>query len=506
MLYSTSHTGASRRPNSAFETGLIILATSSLCGIYGLTVDNIDVDATVKKVQQLLAEESQLSPALRSTLEVLILVVQLLVNRLSLSSRNSSLPPSTDRFPVRGKTTKDGAKKPGGQAGRIGTTLKKIDDPDAIERLSVDRSTLPPGEYQDIGYECRQGFDIDIRRWVTEYRAQILQDQNGQRFTAPFPAQVSKAVQYGNGVKAQAVYLSQYQLIPYQRVQEQFQDQLRLPISVGSIYAFNQQAYTALAQFEQALIIKLLHSRVLHSDETGINIDGKTHWLHCISSPQWTLYYADSKRGMDAMKAKAVLPRFTGILVHDHWKPYFQLGCLHALCNAHHLRELAYAYEQENQAWAKQMIDLLQAMLHAANSHNAILPDALAADYKAQYRALLKAADIECPPPDPQKIPGQRGRPKRSKSRNLLERLLHYETETLRFLTDPDVPFTNNQGENDIRMAKLHQKISGCFRSQEGADIFCRVRSYLSTCRKNKVSATQALNLLFEGRLPDFMA
>ena len=463
------------------------------------------MDATVKKVQQLLAEEEHLSPALRSTLDVLLLVVQLLVNRLSLNSRNSSQPPSTDRFPTRKNAAKGSAQKPGGQPGRVGTTLKKIDDPDEIEILAVDRSTLPPGEYQNIGYECRQVFDIDIRRLVTEYRAQILQDQNGRRFTAPFPAQVTKAVQYGNGVKAQAVYLSQYQLIPYQRVQEQLHDQLHLPISVGSIYTFNQQAYAALEQFEHKLIGRLLNARVLHSDETGINIDGKNHWLHCISSPQGTLYYAHAKRGLEAMNAKDVLPHFTGILIHDHWKPYFQLACLHALCNAHHLRELAYAHEQEHQAWAKQMIDLLQAMVHAVNSHPDLLPDNLAADYKVQYRSLLDDAELECPPPEPIKTRGQRGRPKRSKSRNLLERLRKYETETLRFLTDPDEPFTNNQGENDIRMTKLHQKISGCFRSLEGADIFCRVRSYLSTCRKNNVSATSALNLLFEGKLPDFI-
>ena len=471
-----------------------------------MTVDNIDVDATVKKVQQLLAEEAHLSPTLRSTLDVLLLVVQLLVNRLSLNSRNSSQPPSKDRFPVRKKTPNATVKKPGGQPGRVGTTLKKIDDPDEIEILSVDRSTLPPGDYQLVGYDCRQVFDIDIRRLVTEYRAQILQDQNGQRFTASFPSHVTKAVQYGNGVKAQAVYLSQYQLIPYQRVQEQFQDQLALPISVGSVFAFNQQAYAALEQFEQKLIAKLLNSRVLHSDETGINIDGKTHWLHCISSPQWTLYYSHTKRGVEAMKAKDVLPQFTGVLIHDHWKPYFQLLCQHALCNAHHLRELAYAYEQENQAWAKRMTDLLQTMLHAVHSHSGLLSEQQRSDFIAQYRALLKDAELVCPPPDPPKTPGQRGRPKRSKSRNLLERLINYETETLRFLTDPDVPFTNNQGENDIRMTKLHQKISGCFRSQEGADIFCRVRSYLSTCRKNHVSATRGLTLIFEGRLPDFMA
>lgn len=471
-----------------------------------MTIDNIDVDATIKTVQQLLAEETQLSPALRSTLDVLLLVVQLLVNRLSLTSRNSSQPPSKDRFPVREKSGDTTARKPGGQPGRVGTTLKKIDDPDEIEILSVDRSALPPGDYRDIGYECRQVFEIDIRRLVTEYRAQILQDQNGQRFTAPFPAHVAKAVQYGNAVKAQAVYLSQYQLIPYQRVQEQFQDQLGLPISAGSVFTFNQQAYAALAQFEQKLIAKLLDSRVLHSDETGINIDGKTHWLHCISSPRWTLYYAHAKRGLEAMQAINVLPRFTGILVHDHWKSYFQLACLHALCNAHHLRELAYAHEQEHQAWAKRMIELLQAMVHAVNAHPGPLPEPRIADFIAQYRALLKDAEPECPPPEPPQAPGRRGRQKRSKSRNLLERLIDYETETLRFLTNPDVPFTNNQGENDIRMTKLHQKISGCFRSQEGADIFCRVRSYLSTCRKNNVSATQALTLLFDGKLPDFMA
>lgn len=463
------------------------------------------MDATVIKVQQLLAAEPHLSPALRSTLEVLILVVQLLANRLSLNSRNSSQPPSRDRFPARAKVSKDGANKPGGQPGRIGTTLKKIADPDEIKILEVDRRSLPPGDYQDIGFECRQVFDIDIRRVVTEYRAQILQSQDGRRITAPFPADVTKAVQYGNGVKAQAVYLSQYQLIPYQRVQEQFQDQLHLPISAGSIFAFNQQAYALLEQFEQKLIAKLLHAKVLHADETGINIDGKTHWLHCISSPQWTLYHAHAKRGMAAMTAKEVLPRYGGILVHDHWKPYFQLSCRHALCNAHHLRELTYAHEQEQQAWAKQMIDLLLAIQQAVTSQGGVLPDAQAANYLTQYRARLKQAEAECPPPEPTKTPGQRGRPKRSKSRNLLERLLNYETETLRFMTDAEVPFTNNQGENDIRMTKVHQKISGCFRSQEGADIFCRVRSFLSTCRKNNVSATQALTLLFEGSLPSFI-
>jgi len=478
-----------------------------------LTVDSINVEATLKRVQQLLAEEANLSSSLRATLEVMIMLVQLMANRLSLTSRNSSKPPSTDRFNKKddeannddGNTKQGNKRKPGGQPGRIGTTLQKVDDPDEIEILEVDQSVLPPGKYQEVGFEIRQVFDIDIRRLVTEYRAQVLEDQFGKRFTALFPAEVTKAVQYGQGVKAQAVYLSQYQLIPYQRVQEQFQDQFQLPLSVGSIFEFNQQAYALLEQFELKLITKMLVSSVLHTDETGINIGGKNHWLHCISNRQGTLFYSHAKRGAEAMTAKNVLPRFTGILCHDHWKPYFQLKCLHALCNAHHLRELTFAEEQDHQAWAKQMHALLLDIEQAVKAFGGALPEHTATRYTEQYRAILKQAELECPPPNTEKKPGQRGRVKRSKSRNLLERLINYEQETLRFMTDARVPFTNNQGENDIRMTKVHQKISGCFRSQEGADIFCRVRSYLSTCRKNNVSASDALSSLFDGKLPEFI-
>ena len=496
--------GHPRRQNSTFETGLIISPFITV-GISPLTLDHIDVEATIKKVQQLLAEETQLSTALRSTLEVLLMLVQIMVNRLSLTSRNSSKPPSTDRFPKRDQSAGSG-KKSGGQPGRIGTTLEKIDDPDVLKQITIDRSILPPGDYELMGYECRQVFDIDIQRVVTEYQAEIIQNQQGQRFTAPFPPEVTKAVQYGVGVKVHSVYLSQYQLIPYNRVQEHFQEQLSLPISEGSIFAYNRQAYELLEQFEQKVIVKLLNTRVVHADETGINMNGKNHWLHCVCSPQWTLFYAHEKRGFEAMESRALLTFFSGILVHDHWKPYFKLTCQHALCNSHHLRELAFAHEQEGQAWAKLMIDLLESLLKEVYSQGGALSEEQAAPYRDQYQTILKEAELECPPPpEPEGTGRKKGRLKRSKSRNLLERLVDFEQETLRFMIDVEVPFTNNQGENDIRMTKLHQKISGCFRSREGADIFCRVRSYLSTCRKNNVSATDALTMLFEGRLPDFI-
>lgn len=255
-----------------------------------MTVDNIDVDATIKKVQELLVKETNLSPALRSTLDVLLLVVQLLVNRLSLNSRNSSKPPSTD-FVKGDKKAKGSNNKPGGQTGRVGTTLSKVNDPDEIIRLELDRSDLTPAQYRDIGFEARQVFDIDIQRIVTEYRAQILEDENGNRFTAQFPPLLTKAVQYGNGVKVQAVYLSQFQLLPYQRVQDYFQEQVGLPISTGSVFNFNQQAFELLATFELKLIAKLIAAPLLHTDETGINVGGKRQWLHCASNDRLTLFY-----------------------------------------------------------------------------------------------------------------------------------------------------------------------------------------------------------------------
>ncbi len=204
------------------------------------------------------------------------------------------------------------------------------------------------------------------------------------------------------------------------------------------------------------------------------------------------------------MEALGILPQFTGTLCHDHWKPYYKYDCHHALCNAHHLRELTHAFEQDQQKWAKAMQDLLKEInAKTLEAGGALTPDSQEA-YRLKYRIIIGEGNAESPPPDDPRKTGQRGRIKRSKSRNLLERLRDYEDDVLRFMCSPEVPFTNNQGERDIRMTKVQQKISGCFRSMEGAKIFCRVRSYLSTCKKQGISATTALALLFQGKLPDF--
>ena len=469
-----------------------------------MKIDSIDIEATIQKAQALIREDRQLSASAKSMFEILILIISLLANRLNLNSTNSSKPPSSDPNRKKEPKTKTG-KKPGGQKGHVGTTLIKVDDPDIIRVIKVDRRKLPPARYRQVGFDTRQVFDIDISRAVTEYRAQILEDDKGNRYVASFPEGVIKAVQYGAGLKAHSVYMSQFQLIPYNRIQDYFSDQLNIPLSEGSIFNFNQEAFQLLATFENRAKNELAASKVAHADETGINIGGDGHWLHSVSNDSWTLYYPHIRRGLVAMNDMGILPRFKGILCHDHWKAYYRLDCTHALCNAHHLRELTRAWEQDGQQWAQKMKNLLETINRKVNDAGGALDAKESQKYRLKYRVLIKQGEIECPEPVSPDTKRKRGRLKRSKVRNLLERLRDFEQDTLRFMDNELVPFSNNRGENDIRMTKVQQKISGCFRSMDGANIFCRIRSYLSTCRKQGVNASRALELLFNGELPDFL-
>jgi len=245
-----------------------------------LKIEHIDVDAAIDSVKQLLDQERDLSPALKSAMQVLLLLVSLLLNRTTLNSKNSSKPPSTD--PHREKRSNKGRSelKPGGQKGHIGTTLEKVNDLDVVKELKVNRHTLPKGRiYKEFGYEARQVIDLDISRIVTEFQAQVLKDEHGNRFVAEFPASVGRTIQYGASVKANAVYMSQFQLLPYDRIRDQLADQMGVPVSVGSIFNFNKQAYHALDDFEQWAKGQLAQSDLVHADETGININGKVHWL-----------------------------------------------------------------------------------------------------------------------------------------------------------------------------------------------------------------------------------
>lgn len=465
---------------------------------------NIDIHKAIADAEQLMQNDAQMTPSVRAVMSVLLLVIKILMGKAGMNSRNSSIPPSQDQNRERTKKTA-GKRKVGGQPGRQGVTLKLLDNPDQIKTLNLDRRSLPRGTWQEAGYERRQVIDIRIQRHVTEYRAQILENAHGQRYVAEFPADVTRPAQYGRSVKAHAVYLSMFQLLPYERIQSMFADQYGIPLSAGSLVNFNRDAAARLVPFEELARQWLTTEPLLHADETGINLDGKRHWLHVLSAQRCALLGMSPRRGTEAMDAMGVLPKFKQILIHDHWKPYYTYGCTHALCNAHHLRELIYAHEEDGQRWAGNMHTLLLALRDAVEQAGGVLPPDQAKRWRTRYRKVLGHGETECPAPARDRGSPRRGRIKRSKSRNLLERLRDYEDDVLRFMVQPEVPFTNNQGERDLRMAKVQQKISGCFRSEEGARNFCRIRSYLLTCQKNDVEPGEGLNLLFNGKWPGFL-
>ncbi len=437
----------------------------------------------------------------------MLLVVELMANKLGLNSRNSSIPPSQDinrKKPATSKRTVTG-KKPGGQPGHIGSTLEPVDHPDEVVTLPLDKRSLPKGEcWESVGYEARQVIELHIQRKVVEYQAQIMRNQRGQQRTATFPADAKRPIQYGHSVIAHAVYLSMYQLIPYERLQNQFQDMFGIDLSMGTLVNFNQQLAQRLHRvFKPLAIEQIALADVACADETGVNINASRHWVHGISSTHWALLTPHKQRGVQAMKDIGVLPRFKGVLVHDHWSAYLQFECQHQYCNAHYLRELIRAHEQDDCRWAKLMHALLLKINQAVTDAGGELSESAIKGYRKRYRSLITRGEKESPV-SPSEA-GKRGRPKQSKARNLLDRLRIYEDDTLRFMTDAKVPFTNNQGEREIRMLKVQQKISGCFRSAGNAENYCLFRSYLSSCLKHGVSASEGINLLARNEWPEFI-
>jgi len=469
-----------------------------------MVLKDIEIQGTIDSVKKLLESDRSLSEAARSLMSLLLLIVELLIKKLGVNSRNSSLPPSLD--PNRKKETKKRGKlKPGGQAGHAGATLSQTKSPDEIISLAIDRRTLPRGEtFISAKPEKRQKFDIILKIWVTEYQAEVLIDSKGRRYVAPFPDEVKAPVQYGPRLKGLALYMTCYQMLPFERLQEFFCGHLGLPISQGTLCNIRSQAAAALETFHKAVKIALLRASVLYCDETGINVAGKNRWLHCVSSSEWTLLVPHEKRGKDAPDAIGVLPSYKGIAMHDNWAPYFAYeNCDHALCNAHQVRELT-RLEEEGVKWGKAMKEFLLALNEEVNEAGGVLTDRKQINRLTEYQEILKKGDKESPkqtsPPS-----GKRGRQKQSVARNLLDRLILREKETLLFMSNPDVPFTNNQGERDQRMTKVKMKVSGTYKNLESAANDALIRSFISTCKKKGYDVSHALNDLSRGVLPEFV-
>jgi transposase len=433
-------------------------------------------------------------------------------DQLHLNSSNSSLPPSSDKGrggrATRSLRTPSG-RKPGGQDGHPGTTLKPVAQPDHIivhpvsrcDRCGADLSATPVTRL-----EKRQVFELPpVRLDVTEHQAEIkpcpccAHENQGA-----FPAEVQQPTQYGARMKGLLVYLHHGQLLPYDRTTAVVAELVGQPISQGTLLNATQTCAAQLAAAEDHIKQALRQAPVVQVDETGLDENGRRIWLHSASTPELTYYFPHDKRGQAAMQAAEVLPEFEGIAMHDHWEAYQQFAqCTHAFCHAHHLRELQRAIDQEQAAWAEEMKTLLlvikeQVDQAKAAGQTALLPDQIA-QFQTQYRAIVdQALQPYLTAAAPAADPPARGRQKQSTTKNLLDRFDRYQTETLRFMTDFRVPFDNNLAERDLRMMKVKQKISGTFRSPEGTRAFCRIRGFISTVKKQGKNVLEALTNTFK--------
>ncbi len=464
--------------------------------------ETIDVQQTVIDQQQRLIE------GLQQQTELLTGQVQALQERLKKDSHNSHLPPSSDRFHRHPKSLrKPSGKKPGGQSGHPGNTLLLSPTPDQVMVYPVERCQhcqRDLREVESLQVERRQVVDLPPKRVVViEHQVQQKCCPSCQQIsTAPFPLDVRAPVQYGAALGAVGVYLVQQQLLPYERACEVLEDLLGPPMSVGTLYGLVERCAEQLEPVEQQIKTALSHADVLHQDETGLYVEGKRHWLHVSSTEQLTHYQVHAKRGKEALDAIGILKDFQGVSVHDGWQSYWHYLCQHALCNVHHLRELTFLSEEQHQAWATEMISLLldikAAVEQARNEGRTRLHPLEIEDWKAQFVTLLEAG-YQANPPDPPPETSKKGRRKQSAARNLLDRLSKHQDAVLRFLDNFSVPFDNSLAERDIRMVKVQQKVSGCFRSAAGAQAFCRIRGYLSTLRKQGLAVLAALEQALVG-------
>jgi transposase len=347
-----------------------------------------------------------------------------------------------------------------------------------------------------------------LRLQVTEHRlAHVRCPTCGATTVAEVPAGVRAPRQYGPRLRAFCAYLVQQQFVPYARVREVVADVFGAALSVGTLVNLVRHGAERLKDIEQEIQAALRHAPVLHHDETGLRVAGaegaRLEWTHVTCTPTLTLYARHAARGATALEAIDILPGYRGVSVHDGWTSYRHfLTARHALCNAHHLRELTFVEEELQQEWAGQLKQLLRQMRTAVEHTRAAggirLEPTARDDFIARYEALLGDGLAQNPLPPPHDAP-RRGRRKQSPARNLLDRLWTYESEALRFLDDFAVPFDNNQAERDLRMIKVQQKVSGTFCSEIGADAFCRIRSVCSTWRKQGRSILDALTQVFAG-------
>ncbi len=462
-------------------------------------------DAVVELVETLLNEIQEMKKIIQKQEER----ITTLEDRLNQDSHNSNKPPSSDGLkrtiiPTRTKSNRQS----GGQEGHKGSTLAMKDKPDKTIEHAVDQCpcgcSLKRIEVRRV--HRRQVIDMPAPR--VEYIEHESQEKQcprcGRVVVAPFPEGVEKSIQYGTNIKSLAIYMIQSQLIPLKRAQELLRNMFHIEISQGTLLNWTQELHKKLEPAEKEIVRQLKQATDVHADETGIFCENKLYWVHVAGTSNLTHFQMHHKRGCEAIDAIGIIGSLKGRVIHDFWSPYFKYDIEHGMCNAHLIRELTAVYENEKQAWALEMKDLL-LRIHKRVEEAKVksrpvgrLSLQTRQYYAGKYRALLVIAKALNPRQG--SPPGKRGKPKQTKIRRLIDRMSDYQDAVLAFMEDFRVPFTNNQAERDLRMLKVKQKISGTFRSHEGGDAFCRIRGYLFTACKNACSAFDALVLAFNNK------
>jgi len=437
--------------------------------------------------------------------------MQKIEDQIVKNSNNSSKPPSSDGLAKKPKSLRHkSGKKSGGQQGHPGNTLKAVEQPDYVEKHVVTQCQYCQANLEQVKVkrtERRQIFDVPPTKVeVIEHVAEIKEcPRCHQTTTGIFPPEVGQPVQYGERIKAQMVYFNQQHHIPLERTAEIIEDLYGQSVSEGTIVeACNQMSQQVETVIEMIVTELKDTTETAHFDETGGRINGKLWWFHVACTALLTFYAINSKRGSKALNEIGIFPVFKGIAMHDAYCSYFQYKAVtNALCNAHHLRDLIFIEEQYHQVWVSDMKKLLleikKAVEDSPPEKTHLQPDQIV-DFETRYDAIIEAGLQVNPLAEPDlTLPKKRGKPKKHPARNLVEHLKLRKLETLAFMYDFRVPFDNNQAERDLRMIKLKQKVSGCFRSEDGAKVFCNIRSYISTARKNGQHVLNVLQMALAG-------
>ncbi len=456
-----------------------------------------------------LCSEGKVSSEIRVLMSSMLVIIELILSiflekKTRKDNKNSSLPSS--------QTSKDETSLTKAEIKGKGKKVSgKVSNSRTKETVTITKTTACDtcgGTLDDVpcqGHERRTKIDIIFEKVVEHVDAEIKQCPNCESMVkGDFPKDMPGKLQYGAGIKAFAIHLIISQMVALNRVQKQIAAMINVVISEASLLKYILRLYQALEVWEASATEKLLEAPSVHVDETSFRVNKKNHWIHVHSSGGITLKLLHRKRGKEAIVGLNIIPKYGGVIIHDCWASYLSYNhCDHGLCGSHLLRELTFIVDSNQYRWARNMKKLLQETCGiVAKRKEKCLKTKEYANLRKRYRNILTRGSKELPdiPPKPK---GKRGKMAKSDAHNLLERLQKYETAVLLFAKDPNVPFTNNRAERDLRMAKVKQKVSGCFRKEIYARAYCRISSYLQTMSNQGINPLVAIQMALAGSIPD---